>query len=108
MTRTRTMQPWAAVVGTVFLLLFAVIWVICGRNRSGKSNCVFWAGDQWVQYGGWVGFRPSDWGWLIHCVWSPDLKNWYGYVPKDNLPPYKWFPNMFFEGKVEKEENLNG
>lgn len=104
MTRTRKMRPWQAVAGAWFLLVFAVIWLVCGRcKRNGRSNCVFWAGDQWVKHGGWVGFRPSDFGWLIHCVWSPDLRTWYGFVPVDDLPPYKLIPDMFFVGKVEQE-----
>jgi len=74
------------------------------RFKWRRSNCFFFAFWLWCTRGGYLAFRPSRNITGIHWLWSPDLKNWLQYSPKE---PKKTFwaaalHKIWYEGRVHR------
>lgn len=63
------------------------------------GNCYLYALRQWWRHGGHVVVRRSHWGWWPHMAWSPNLKEFYDFVPVAEYRK-RWFPPPVFRGRV--------
>jgi len=73
-------------------------------NSPTRSNCLFWAINTWLHYGGYIRCRRShNIRLLPHFIWSIDKIEWYGYSPIK--PTRKWWRLywILFKGYIEKE-----
>ena len=58
------------------------------------SNCFIWAFWQYLRKGGYIIFRQANppWPkWVPHCLWSPDLHEFWEFAPEINRPRWPVF-----------------
>jgi hypothetical protein len=67
---------------------------------SSRTNCLFFAIHCLWSCGGYLIVRKSHFGWWPHFLWSPDLVEFWEYVPL--VRPDVLFPPPFFSGYVRK------
>lgn len=65
------------------------------------SNCYLYALGQWFRHGGWVIVRKSKYWFGPHMLWTPNLLDFYEYVPVDkSWYRERWLPPPIFHGEV--------
>jgi len=63
------------------------------------SNCLFYALGKCWREGGYLVIRKSRFGWFPHFLWSPDLKEFWEFTPRE--PNHnRLLPPVFFHGVV--------
>jgi hypothetical protein len=85
-------------------LLFIIAYPISLCTLFTYSNCWIYAVNQYIKFNGYIVFRKTKWNstsWIIwdHALWSPDLKNFYTFIPKNNKK-IKLVPPLLFIGRI--------
>jgi hypothetical protein len=71
------------------------------------SNCLFWAGYQWVKYGGELKFEKSKTWFGFHCYWISPYGERYDFTLKRKKKQPWWYIPFIFKGVVKKRQRLN-
>jgi hypothetical protein len=66
-----------------------------------RCNCLVYALRKWFTHGGYVVMRRSRYGWWPHFLWSPDLLQFFAFVPVKR-PHRRWLPPLWFKGSERK------
>lgn len=75
-----------------------------------RSNCFIFAWWLYWKKGGYIALRKSrhlsGWGW--HWLWSPNLRVWIHYVPREVMPvPRAFLHKLWYHGKIVRGD-ING
>lgn len=84
------------------------------------GTCSVWALGMLLAHGGRTKFiRSSHYRWLFRVLWTPDRKEWFGYVPAHPIPRLardaRWYQrcvhnlhvfkhSLWYEGRVRQEK----
>lgn len=91
------------ILSILFLILTPISWAL-GKEYS---NCWLYVIDRYIREGGYIAFRRTDYHkstiliWE-HAFWTPDLKIFYSYLPRETkhkriLPPLLFKGDVYFK-----------